>query len=105
MFIGANNGSGGGNYASAYNIQTLSNAHITLGFKPKKLICSYNFNNFRIVIVYDEEESTTSFLQWNSTAPYNLNIGASGSQLQAITNDGFTLYDAYGTNYDYIAIG
>lgn len=113
MLVRALSGGGGGNYAAASQTTIPADKHIVLGFKPKKLICSFAINingrYYTWVLYYDEDVSTTTYvLQQDYTSPPSVISNEpirSNDPLQSIDNDGFTISPDAASNFSYIAIG
>ena len=97
--------------AGTFSTTSSSVTKVTLGFKPKLLIVG-NESNYNHVKVYNEEYSTTQFLQASTTGNMSYSnftsaSSASGS-IASIDDDGFTISlvsSGSHTAKRYIAVG
>lgn len=100
------NGSGAkvkhGTFTSANSETT-----INVGFKPKYLYIANDVT--RVVNIYDEDISTTSFMYAGASASVSdKNLGGTGTyEIKSINNDGFTInaMPATGNPVYYLAVG
>lgn len=101
---------GGGNVATGTVNFTTSNTKVTTNFKPKYIAVAASNGTSVRGFVYNEDISTTKYLQTasGSSAAWGT-IGSTGYvQLVSVSNDGFTVkatQNTYTGSYNYFVMG